>query len=78
MRFHEMDLTHRTQRHRIGRRVLDGFVQGHADCWVVVARDERTASVCRAVHGNSLRESCVPGLCQIQTQTSNEAAMLQL
>ncbi len=41
MRFEEMDLIHRLPRQKIGQRVLDGFVQGPADCWVVVAREER-------------------------------------
>ncbi len=41
MLFEEMDLIHRLPRQKIGRRVLDGFVQGHRDCWVVVAREER-------------------------------------
>ncbi len=41
MRFEEMDLIPRSRRQTIGRRILDGFVQGHADCWVVVAREER-------------------------------------
>ncbi len=40
MRFEEMDLIPRLRRQTIGRRILDGFVQGHADCWVVVAREE--------------------------------------
>ena len=41
MRFEEMDLIPRPPRQNIGRRVLNGLVQGHADCWVVVAREER-------------------------------------
>ena len=41
MRFEEMDLIPRAPRQKIGRRVLNGFVRGHADCWVVVAREER-------------------------------------
>ncbi len=41
MRFEEMDLIPSLPRQRIGRRVLDGIVQGHADCWVVVPREER-------------------------------------
>jgi len=41
VRFEEMDLTPRPPRRRISRRVLNGFVRGHAACWVVVAREER-------------------------------------
>ena len=41
MLFEDMDLVHRLPLQKIGRRVLDGFVQGHPDCWVVVAREER-------------------------------------
>ena len=41
MRFEEMDLIRRSPRQSIGRRPLNGFVQGHADCWVVVAREEQ-------------------------------------
>ncbi len=41
MLFEEMDLIHRLPRQKIGRRVLDGVVQGRLDCWVVVAREER-------------------------------------
>ena len=41
MRFEEMELIPRLPRQKIGRRVLDGFVQGPADCWVVVAREEQ-------------------------------------
>ena len=41
MLFEDMDLVHRLPLQKIGRRVLDGFVQGRADCWVVVAREER-------------------------------------
>ena len=39
--FEDMDLVHRLPLQKIGRPVLDGFVQGRADCWVVVAREER-------------------------------------
>ncbi len=41
MLFEKMDFVHGLPRQRIGRRVLDGFVQGRADCWVVVAREEQ-------------------------------------
>ena len=41
MRFEEMDMIPRSPRPVTGRRVLDGFVQGRSDCWVVVAREER-------------------------------------
>ncbi len=41
MLFEETDLLYSLPRQKIGRRVLDGGVEGRPDCWVVVAREEK-------------------------------------
>ncbi len=41
MMFEEMDLIPRVSRRQTSHQFLNRLVQGPADCWVVVAREER-------------------------------------